>query len=117
MGDALLEEIGRRLRAHIRPGDTAARLGGDEFAVLLGDLESPEQVVRAANDLHRIIETTVQINGISLCPRASIGIAPWRQHRHIDELLHEADVAMYAEKSASRRGRPRFLDQGPTEAA
>jgi diguanylate cyclase (GGDEF)-like protein len=102
VGDALLVEIARRLREHVRPADLAARLGGDEFAVLLVQLDNPQHAQEVAERLQHAIQTPVTINDIRLLPAASIGIAHWHSRESVDKLLHEADIEMYAAKAASR---------------
>ncbi|HEX5200261.1 MAG TPA: GGDEF domain-containing protein [Actinoplanes sp.] len=101
-GDRLLIEVGRRLHRCVRPGDTVARLGGDEFAVLVDDLD-PERRETMAAELRAALSGTVEIDGVRVPLRASVGMATGRPGRHgPDMLLHEADMAMYAVKYAGR---------------
>ena len=103
-GDALLVELGRRLRDNIRPTDLAARLGGDEFAVLLDGFVEGEEAHAVAARLQQAIQAPVTLNGVQLLPRASIGVANWHDRAGIEQFLHEADLAMYAAKAISRTG-------------
>ncbi len=101
-GDRLLIEVGRRLRRSVRPGDTVARLGGDEFAVLVDDLD-PAARARVADVLAESLTGLVRLGDAEVRLRASIGMATARPGLDdADTLLHEADMAMYAAKNATR---------------
>jgi len=104
IGDELLIEVGRRIGTCLRPGDTPARLGGDEFAVLLGPTtrEGAETVVE------RILASLAKpynLDGRETYVHASVGIALASAGQSTEELLLNADVAMYAAKAA---GKSRF---------
>jgi diguanylate cyclase (GGDEF)-like protein/PAS domain S-box-containing protein len=109
-GDLLLKEVGRRLLANLRKGDTAARLGGDEFAILLRSASASEAIAAA----HRV---TVALNGKYELDQygeanvgVSIGIACAPAHAsEPGALLSYADKALYAAKSAGL-GIPRLYD-------
>jgi len=109
-GDLLLKEVGRRLLANLRKGDTAARLGGDEFAILLHSASASEAVAAA----HRV---AIALNGKYELDQygeanvgVSIGIACAPAHANEPEaLLSHADKALYAAKSAGL-GIPRLYD-------
>lgn len=98
-GDELLREMSDRLVSCLRPEDTVARFGGDEFAILLEDTELADALIV----VERILESTslpVSIAGIEMITHFSIGIAPSDgRHSTPDQLLAEADVAMYAAKA------------------
>jgi diguanylate cyclase (GGDEF)-like protein len=96
LGDRLLIEIGSRLAAAGRPGDTVARLGGDEFGLILRDVTGAE---RDLLHLRELIEREVELSGLQLSVQASIGfvLAP-QDGTDIDTLLQRADVAMYLAK-------------------
>jgi diguanylate cyclase (GGDEF)-like protein len=92
-GDQLLIEVGQRLRAAVRSGDTVARLGGDEFALLIeGTVGDRQAAVEAA------LRGSVLIGKANIRLSASVGVA--YGSRDPDRLLHEADMAMYAMKRA-----------------
>jgi len=105
-GDRLLAEVGERLRNCLRAADTVARLGGDEFGVLL---EDPGQGVEAAEVAARILQTLeapFHLENKEVFVRASIGIATADPDRAgpegADELLRNADVAMYMAKEGGK---------------
>ena len=99
-GDILLAEVGARLRAHARPGDTVARLGGDEFAIVIGNL-APNAPVDAGRRLREVLELPFEIEGHQLTVGASIGIVYCPDHgSDATTLMRRADVAMYAAKAA-----------------
>ncbi len=100
-GDRLLCSIARRLQDTLRRGDTLARLGGDEFVILLEDLQSVECAQEIAARLTRVIEQPFVIDRTPLSVTSSIGISfcPSGQIRS-EELLREADRAMYRAKSS-----------------
>ena len=112
-GDQLLVAVAQRLRDGIRGADTAARLGGDEFAVVLDGMDAAEDAVVVAGRLLTAVQARVGAAGTELTPRASIGVACWHGQAEIDELLHDADTAMYAAKSAGK-GRVAAVGDGGT---
>jgi diguanylate cyclase (GGDEF)-like protein len=101
IGDELLIMVARRLRASVRPTDVAARLGGDEFAVLLErvDYEQAEaaaqRVLQALNDPFVLSRSTVAIS-------ASIGLVHAADSRESQDLMRDADVAMYRAKAEGK---------------
>jgi diguanylate cyclase (GGDEF)-like protein/PAS domain S-box-containing protein len=102
-GDQLLVAAARRLQGCLRPSDTAAHLGGDEFAVLL---ERVTDAGAAAGVAARILDTLHQpfgLNGRTIPIKASLGAAVGRPGTDdADELLRNADVAMYAARPGAR---------------
>jgi diguanylate cyclase (GGDEF)-like protein/PAS domain S-box-containing protein len=120
-GDMLLIEVGHRLRACIRESDTLARLGGDEFVVLLEGLstdrseaamQAREVGEKMLNDLHQ----PYMLKNIEHFSTASIGISLFINYRqNLDDLLKQADTAMYAAKKAGRNTL-RFFDPAMQEA-
>ncbi|MEO6713625.1 MAG: EAL domain-containing protein [Mycobacteriales bacterium] len=103
-GDQLLIAVAQRVSGCLRPGDTGARLGGDEFAVLLEDIAGPEDAARVAARVTHSLRLPVQVAGQSVLVRASVGIATSLDVRAADELLRNADLAMYMAK-ADGKGR------------
>jgi diguanylate cyclase (GGDEF)-like protein len=93
-GDRLLEICGERLRNALRADDTVARLGGDEFAILAHGAREPDVVVER---LFAVLAAPVMLEGKRLHLRASVGIASTDSG---DDLLRNADLAMYAAKGA-----------------
>ena len=100
-GDELLVAFAERLRGNVRPEELPARLGGDEFAVLLeaGGHDVAEEV---AQRLIGAVRDPFSIHGRHLSVRLSIGIAPASSAAGVEELLANADVAMYSAKSDGR---------------
>ena len=103
-GDTLLQEIGNGIAGVLRSADTIARLGGDEFAVLLEDLENSEEATHVAARILKTVASAMSVDQIGVAISASIGIAiePTPGTRGSDELLRDADIAMY---EAKRKGK------------
>ena len=98
-GDALLVEIGKRLRGILRSSDTVARLGGDEFGVLISKPRTERDVLVVIEKIRAGLERPVTIDGLALPAEGSIGIAMFPHHgEDVDTLLRHADVAMYGAK-------------------
>ena len=103
-GNALLCEVAQRLSAAVRPGDLVARLGGDEFAVLLEQVQEPAAAMALAQRLQQVLAAPMTINGTEVTPVASIGITfSDLGYRTADEVLRDADLAMYDAKSDGSR--------------
>jgi diguanylate cyclase (GGDEF)-like protein/PAS domain S-box-containing protein len=101
-GDQLLREVGERFAAIMRPSDTLARLGGDEFAILIEGAQEAEAVKFADRLLDRLSDS-VSIADHELAIGASVGIvASSGGAAATEELIRDADVAMYAAKEAGR---------------
>ncbi|MDA9503607.1 diguanylate cyclase [Bradyrhizobium sp. CCBAU 11386] len=112
IGDALLKEVGRRLKATVGESDTVARLGGDEFAVVqIG--RSEEAAARSlAGRLVEVISAPYEIDDHQIVIGVSIGISLSPQDgSDPDELLKNADLALYRAK-ADGRGTYRFFETG-----
>ncbi|MBN1172430.1 MAG: bifunctional diguanylate cyclase/phosphodiesterase [Micromonosporaceae bacterium] len=102
-GDTLLVEVAQRLQKVAGQGDLVARLGGDEFAVLLVGPFPPAGPVRRALEILAVLDTPVELDGMSIGIEASGGIATPPVTRCVDELLRRADVAMYQAKRKGQR--------------
>ncbi|HYA01371.1 MAG TPA: diguanylate cyclase [Candidatus Binatia bacterium] len=103
VGDQLLVQVAERISQRLRRSDTAARLGGDEFAVLLEDVSDPASVRTIAGDLSGRLSAPYDIDGNRLEVTASIGTAvSGTGHEHPDDLLRDADTAMYSIKLGRR---------------
>lgn len=113
-GDQLLAAVARRLEGAVRPGDLVARLGGDEFTVLLDQVEHADQAARVAERILDQFREPFYVAepqaGGAVEPHvvhvsASIGIAGGDViYEHAEELLHDADMAMYRAKSKGTGG-------------
>jgi len=130
MGDQLLIAIAQRLQRAVRPGDTVARLGGDEFTILLDDIKDVSDAVWVAERIQGELQQRFNLNGHEVFTSASIGItlstglgsvsSSYRsdaiegalartspslastQYRHPQDLLRDADIAMYRAKSRGK---------------
>ena len=99
-GDWLLIEVAARLSNCLRPADTVARLGGDEFAVLLDDEEANAEEV-AERILHAF-RVPFSVQGTDIVVTMSIGIAALTPHLGADDVLRNADLALYRAKGAGK---------------
>jgi diguanylate cyclase (GGDEF)-like protein/PAS domain S-box-containing protein len=113
-GDRLLRTVSTRLRSALRVGDTVARLGGDEFAVLLEDIVDETVVSEIAGGLLDVVRAPLRLDDHEVTIPASIGIAVVRRSSDpgsaatVDQLLRDADVAMYQAKAAGGDGYRHF---------
>ena len=102
-GDKLLQDIARRIEKTLRPGDTIARLGGDEFAILLSQVDDLGDAIHVAERIQELISTPVVIRSNEVYVTASIGIAlSTTETRGPEDILRDADIAMYRAKAAGR---------------
>ncbi|MBV8665752.1 MAG: EAL domain-containing protein [Burkholderiaceae bacterium] len=121
IGDFLLEEVGRRLSTCLRQGDTAARLGGDEFVVLLEALgthalEAADGAETVAKKIQDTLTQPYLLQGKEHHSTPSIGVCLFKgQDVTADDLLKQADLAMYQAKAAGRNT-IRFFDPEMQEA-
>ena len=116
-GDAMLIEIGRRLRAAVGVEDMVARLGGDEFAIVLESVDGAAVAEAGAARILKKLGRSMWVAGRELFPSASIGIALWQpRYRHADELLRDADAAMYRAKARGRDRSAVFDEEMRAEA-
>ncbi len=102
-GDALLQQVGQRLRESLRASDTVARLGGDEFAVLLPNAGDKKNASDVAVQIRDALATSITVDGVVIDVEPSIGIALFPYHgADADTLVRCADVAMYVAKRSHR---------------
>jgi len=101
-GDQLLTEVAQRLRECCRRGDTASRLGGDEFALLLENIEEAGEAIGVAQRIAAALHEPFTVAGRETFVTASIGIAVKDDEGEADEIIRNADIAMYL---AKRRGK------------
>ena len=115
VGDSLLKQVAMRLLANVREGDSVARLGGDEFVVILEDLgqdliEAAQQTEIVSSKLLAALNPSYWLANSQCHCTASIGATLFSGHAQTkDELLKQADIAMYQAKKAGRNGM-RFFD-------
>lgn len=110
-GDALLVAISSRMREALREGDTLARIGGDEFVALITDLSNAQSLEPMLERLLAVVAEPFRVREVSLQVSASVGVAMYPQHEELDgdQLLRQADQAMYAAKQAGKN-RYHFFD-------
>lgn len=115
MGDVLLKQVAQRLNTCVRDGDTVARLGGDEFVVKLAGLgtvagEAAVSAETVADKILTALNQTYQLGSVAYHSTPSIGVTLFKgQSVAIEELMKQADLAMYRAKAASRNT-VRFFD-------
>ena len=111
-GDHLLKVVARRLESCVREGDVFARVGGDEFAILLAERASAADAVEVAQQIVSQLSLPVVINGQDIFTSCSLGIVTAdASHTSPEDLLRDADVAMYA---AKKQGRGRWATFNPS---
>ena len=102
-GDMLLKTIAERLKSCVRESDTVARLGGDEFAVVLNEVEHTSAIVAVSQKILSEIDQPITIEARDVFTSASIGVCVFPEDGdNCDELLKNADTAMYRAKHAGR---------------
>ncbi len=118
-GDDLLVLVANRLKGIVRPGDTVARLGGDEFAILIDNIESVDVATALAARLVGVLREPVTMDGHQARLSASVGVAFGDHTVDVEQILSEADTAMYEAKASGKdrfsvfepRMRSRLLDR------
>jgi diguanylate cyclase (GGDEF)-like protein len=116
IGDQLLMVVADRLLNATRGCDTVARLGGDEFAILVRGVRSHGEIVIVAERIARSLEAPFAVGGTDVRVGASIGIAFGDPGTSADDLLRQADVAMYAAKHGGK-GRYVIFEETMHQAA
>ena len=103
VGDELLQKLARRLQENLRPGDILARLGGDEFVVLAERIETEREVILVAERLMQSLKAPFELGEVSITASASIGITfSSFGYASADEVLRDADTAMYKAKGEGK---------------
>ncbi|HLA28251.1 MAG TPA: EAL domain-containing protein [Syntrophales bacterium] len=117
VGDELLQQVAQRLQSQIRKSDTIARLGGDEFTLILQDMKTPEILENMAQ---RIVDSFAEpflLQGIKTFVSASVGIAIYPSDSETpDDLLRQADAAMYHAKAQGKNQYQIFSAEMQTKA-
>jgi diguanylate cyclase (GGDEF)-like protein/PAS domain S-box-containing protein len=108
-GDDLLRAAAKRLLGSLREGDTAARLGGDEFSVVVK--AGPQQAVAAGRRIVDVLRQPFHVAGHDVRVGASVGIAHRTDSRSAEELVRDADIAMYVAKNTGK-GRAEVFEPG-----
>ena len=116
-GDLLLTEVARRLRAAVRDADVVARQGGDEFLIVMADIAAPADAAAVAAKLLAAVTAPFDIEGHTVSVAPSIGISAFpRDGTTADELIRNADSAMYSAKG-NGRGQYQFFTKALSDAA
>jgi diguanylate cyclase (GGDEF)-like protein/PAS domain S-box-containing protein len=103
LGDELLVAIAHRLEDCVRPDDTVARLGGDEFVILLDGVQDVDEATTIADRIHEALAIPVRLADHEVVTSASIGIAASsRMYERPDQVLRDADLAMYRAKTLGK---------------
>ena len=104
VGDELLIAVARRLEACLRPGDTVARLGGDEFTILLDEVADVDHAVQVAQRLHREMARPfkVQVHEVFVTMSLGITLGAGGHYNRPEEVLRDADTAMYGAKTSGK---------------
>jgi diguanylate cyclase (GGDEF)-like protein len=103
IGDALLVDVGRRLNEVVRAGDVVARLGGDEFTMLIEGPPGDAMAQSLARRIADVLATTFSVNGLDVRITASIGVLVVdASYVSVEDVLRDADIAMYASKDRGR---------------
>jgi diguanylate cyclase (GGDEF)-like protein/PAS domain S-box-containing protein len=114
VGDLLLSTTAQRLEFCMREGDIIARLGGDEFAVLIEDILSPNDAIEVAERIQQTLNEPMELDGYTIFTSASIGIVvnysdvSAYRYEHPEDVLRDADTAMYRAKERGRAGYAMF---------
>jgi diguanylate cyclase (GGDEF)-like protein/PAS domain S-box-containing protein len=101
-GDEFLSEVARRLSSCVRVGDMVARMGGDEFAILITGIDASIRAPRIAERILRELGAPIELHRRAITPSASIGIACADSAQSAQEILRDADLALYEAKRAGK---------------
>jgi diguanylate cyclase (GGDEF)-like protein len=110
-GDILLATVGQRLLSSVRESDTVARMGGDEFVIVMPDFRSMDDVERCGQQVVRNAAQPIRIAGRDLSITLSVGVSIYPEAGlTAEELLRNADAAMYTVKDSGRNSLQIFTD-------
>ena len=110
-GDILLATVGQRLLSSVRESDTVARMGGDEFVIVMPDFRSMYDVERCGQQVIRNAAQPIRIAGRDLSITLSVGVSIYPEAGlTAEELLRNADAAMYTVKDSGRNSLQIFTD-------
>jgi diguanylate cyclase (GGDEF)-like protein/PAS domain S-box-containing protein len=109
-GDELLVVLGQRMQTTVGHKDLLARFGGDEFVLLLEDVGDEADAIAAAERIHGVVERPVMADGHDIVVSVSIGIAFTEVAKSGEDVLRNADVAMYQAKAKGRGGSHQLFD-------
>jgi diguanylate cyclase (GGDEF)-like protein len=113
-GDVLLATVGQRLLSSVRESDTVARMGGDEFVIVIPEFRALEDVERCAQEIMRNASQPIEISGREIILTLSVGVSLFPGGGHTaEELLRNADTAMYSVKDTGRNGLRLFNEKVP----
>lgn len=115
-GDALLAQVGQRLKGRFRSADTLARVGGDEFALVLDTLQDRGDARVIAETILDLLKPPFQIDGHIIYIGASIGVSIFPDAAETGQLMQQADCAMYAAKRSRKSRIVQFGDDLGTAA-
>jgi diguanylate cyclase (GGDEF)-like protein/PAS domain S-box-containing protein len=101
-GDRMLRAVAERMSAAVRPGDTVARIGGDEFVVVLEGVDSSEHAGELLDRILAAVELPLHVDGHEVVPRLSAGLTVNDGTGVAEEVLRDADTALYVAKDAGR---------------
>jgi diguanylate cyclase (GGDEF)-like protein len=116
-GDQILVQAAGRLRHSVRAADSVARLGGDEFAVLLCGHQTIDACKQVADNLRRAFDVPFDLPAGPRNVGASVGVALIDGTRKVNEALHDADIAMYADKQSQSTRFARHRDTADAGSA
>ncbi len=116
VGDELLVGVAERLRGCVRNLDAVARMGGDEFAVMVSELRSPDDAAEIAKRILAVVSEPLPVGSRTVVTTASVGIAVAGVGDTVDDVLRNADAAMYAAKGSGRNRAEEFRAELHTAA-
>lgn len=115
-GDVLLAAVGQRLLSSVRESDTVARIGGDEFVIVMPEFRTIQDVEWCGHQIIRNTAQPIEINGREVSLTLSVGVSIFPEGGRVaEELLRNADAAMYTVKETGRNSL-RVFDEGLQEA-